>query len=60
LFTGPEALKAVSEDARAEILQLFPDIAEQTERTAARHIPTKGQRVLRLIARHVKNHTPLV
>ena len=60
LFTGPEALKAVSEDARAEILQLFPDIAEQTERTAARHIPTKGQRVLRLIARHARNNTPLV
>ncbi|MCT4579567.1 Hint domain-containing protein [Donghicola sp.] len=60
LFTGPEALKAVSEDARAEILQLFPDIAEQTERTAARHIPTKGQRVLRLIARHAKNHKALV
>jgi Ca2+-binding RTX toxin-like protein len=60
LFTGPEALKAVSEDARAEILQLFPDIAEQTERAAARHIPTKGQRVLRLIARHARNNTPLV
>ena len=60
LFTGPEALKAVSEDARAEILQLFPDIAEQTERTAARYIPAKGQRVLRLIARHAKNHKALV
>ena len=60
LFTGPEALKAVSEDARAELIALFPDITETTTRVAARLIPTKGKSLKRLVARHAKNQKALV
>lgn len=60
LFTGPEALKAVSEDARAEILELFPDIAAQTALLPARHIPEKGSLAKQLIARHLKNDKALL
>jgi Ca2+-binding RTX toxin-like protein len=60
LFTGPEALKAVSEDSRAEILKLFPDIAEQTALLPVRPIPEKGAWVKRLVERHTKNNKALV
>ncbi|NVO29326.1 hypothetical protein HJ526_18040 [Donghicola sp. C2-DW-16] len=60
LFTGPEALKSVSEDTRAELIALFPDIEATTERVAARHILSKGRSVQRLIARHAKNQKELV
>ncbi|PZX14570.1 Hint domain-containing protein [Celeribacter halophilus] len=60
LFTGPEALKAVSEDARAEILELFPDIATQTALLPARHIPQKGGMVKRFVERHAKNNKALM
>ncbi|MGY9039872.1 MAG: Hint domain-containing protein, partial [Rhodobacterales bacterium] len=49
LFTGPEALKAVTEDARAEILELFPDIATRTALLPLRHIPEKGAWVKHLV-----------
>lgn len=60
LFTGPEALKAVSEDARAEILQIFPDIEEQTALIPARLIPQKGRVVKRFVERHAKNNKALM
>jgi hypothetical protein len=60
LFTGPEALKAISEDARAEILELFPDIATQTALLPARHIPQKGRMVKRFVERHAKNNKSLM
>ncbi|WP_417247872.1 Hint domain-containing protein [Celeribacter sp.] len=60
LFTGPEALKAVSEDARAEILALFPDIETQTALLPARHIPEKGNSVKRFVERHAKNNKALL
>jgi len=59
LFTGPEALKAVSEDARAEILELFPRIAEEADRVPARPIPHKGALAKQLVARHMKNKRPV-
>lgn len=60
LFTGPEALKAVSEDARAEILELFPNIAAQTAALPVRHIPGKGAWTKQLVARHAKNNKALM
>ncbi len=61
LFTGPEALKAVSPEARAEIEALFPEIAEAGYRPVpARPIPKTGKQVSQLVARHVKNDMALV
>ncbi|SFR37058.1 Hint domain-containing protein [Yoonia tamlensis] len=60
LFTGPEALRAVSAEAREEILTLFPELAVQTHRVIpANPIPT-GKQQRRLLARHAKNAKPLL
>ncbi len=60
LFTGPEALKAVSDQARAEILKLFPELEGQADGPpAARPIPL-GKKQKQLVARHCKNEKPLL
>jgi hypothetical protein len=58
LFTGPEALNAVSPEAREEILGLFPGLNTSAARTSARFIPV-GKLQKRIIARHAKNDQPL-
>ncbi|WP_417268743.1 Hint domain-containing protein [Celeribacter sp.] len=60
LFTGPEALKAVSAESRAEILDLFPDIETQAALIPARQIVEKGTLARKLVARHVKNNKALI
>ena len=60
MFTGPEALKAVSPESRAEIETLFPEIcAEGFKPTSARYIPQKGKLVEKLVQRHQANKKPL-
>ena len=60
LFTGQEALKAVSPAARAEILALFPQIAEAGyEPVPARFIPS-GRMQKQAVARHLKNKQPVL
>ena len=61
LFTGPEALKSISDEALKEILTLFPEIARLDYKPcAARLIPEKGKHVKRLVERHRKNCQPLM
>jgi hypothetical protein len=56
LFTGPEALKAVSPGARKEIAALFPQCLDPSFAPAsARYIPKSGKRVAKLVARHQAN-----
>lgn len=61
LFTGPEALKAVSSEARREIFALFPEL-EDREYTPqpARFIPEKGKHMREFVARLAKNVKPAV
>ena len=61
LFTGPEALKAISPEARTEITALFPKIAkpEFNPRPAAL-IPCRTKKVKHLLERHTKNRKPLL
>ncbi len=60
LFTGPEALKAVSAESREEIIALFPKIAAPGYvATPARLIPEKGKFMNQLVARHAKNEKAL-
>ncbi|WP_237763524.1 Hint domain-containing protein [Falsirhodobacter sp. alg1] len=60
LFTGPEAMRAVSPEARAEILHLFPGImAPDFIGKAARYIPEKGKLMKKLAQRHQQNARPL-
>ncbi|MFD1798058.1 Hint domain-containing protein [Paracoccus aurantiacus] len=59
LFTGPEALKAVSEDARVEILTLFPELEHaECHALSSRQIPS-GRMSRKLVFRHLKNRKPL-
>lgn len=61
LFTGPEALKAVSPESRAEIQTLFPEICTPSFRPhSARFIPAKGKQIKRLVQRHRLNDKPLL
>ncbi|MEX3016656.1 Hint domain-containing protein [Gymnodinialimonas hymeniacidonis] len=61
LYTGPEALKAVSTEAREELLTLFPRIGEASfAGHPARPIPEKGKRMRKLVQRHRINNKPLI
>ncbi|MDB6178018.1 Hint domain-containing protein [Paracoccus sp. Z330] len=63
LFTGPEALKGVSEAAREEILALFPQLAEigsQVEILNPARPLVSGRRGRKLAARHLANAKPMV
>ncbi len=61
LFTGPEALKGVSPQARGEILDLFPSLMRPGYiPDAARRIPARGGQIRRLVHRHLKNDQPLI
>lgn len=58
LFTGPETLKAISPEAREEIMAIFPEIADLDYKpTPARYIP-EGKQQKHLMARHLKNNKP--
>lgn len=60
LFPGPNALMAVSPEAREEILTIFPEVAELGFTPCpARPIPS-GKHQKRLVARHRKNGKPLL
>ena len=60
LLTGPEALKAVSPEARTEIKTLFPEICEPGfAPVSARYIPEEGKNIKRLVQRHVQDKKPL-
>lgn len=60
LFTGPEALKAISVEAREEILTIFPEIAQLNYTPhPARYIPP-GKLQRQLVERHAKNNKPVL
>lgn len=58
LYTGPEALKAVSPEARQEILNIFPEVTDLNYvPEPARFIPSKRLQK-KLVERHLKNGKP--
>ena len=60
LLTEPEAMKALSPEARREIKALFPEIENlDYEREPALFIPT-GRMQKHLIERHRKNERPVL
>lgn len=58
LLVGPEALKSVGIAARAEILTLFPELADHAA-VPARTV-TSGRMARKLAVRHLQNQRPLV
>ncbi|WP_170477796.1 Hint domain-containing protein [Ruegeria arenilitoris] len=59
LFFGPLVMAAVSEEARHELVLLFPDIAKRSVMVAASYIPD-GSRQKKLVERHAFNNKPLL
>ena len=60
LFTGPEALKAVTPAGRMEIETLFPEISNADFKpTPTCYIPQKGRLVRKLVERHQANNKSL-
>lgn len=60
LFTGPQALKSVPREARAELEALFPEMAMlDYEAISAAFIPS-GKLQKELIARHLKNAKSMI
>lgn len=60
LFTGPEALMALNNDARDEILTIFPQVAHLNYAPEpVRYIPS-GRRQKQLVSRHAKNAKPFL
>ena len=60
LYTGPEALKAVSGAARREILALFPHLSDPGFRSTGARRLLNGREGRKLAQRHVKNSRQLV
>jgi len=58
LFTGPEALAAMPDETRQEMLLLFPEIATHAAMDPACLIP-EGRRQKKLVERHILNNKPL-
>jgi hypothetical protein len=61
LYLGEQAMIALSAAARAELVQLFPDLADGVPQSLTqRALPfAVGKRAKALIRRHVKNNRPL-
>lgn len=60
LFTGPEALKSVPDEARIEIFEIFPWLAGCDDRPEPAVIIPPGKMQKQLVARHLKNQKPLL
>ena len=60
LLPGPQALDMMGDDARLEILTIFPDLATSSDLfPAARAIPV-GRQQRKLVERHLMNHQQLI
>ncbi len=60
LYTGPEALKALSPEAREEILTILPETASLDYAPEPARIIPSGKLQKKLIERHQKNGKPLL
>ena len=60
LFTGVQAMQSVSDEARAEIFEIFPELKSgPTDTQSARRIPD-GRRQKNLVERHLHNSKPFL
>ena len=61
LYLGPQALKAITPQARAEVVALFPEVLrDDFVPTSARQLPAKGKTIANLVARHKRNNHALI
>lgn len=59
-FCGPIALAAIGEEAREELLTLFPELRQPNEVGAFARPVAAGRLQKRMVARHKKNKKPIV
>ena len=60
MFTGPEALKSVGRQARREILDLFPELADADYRPVPARELAPGRKARQLASRHARNGSALI
>lgn len=60
LYTGPQAMRAVGDDARREILVLFPELLDPSFRPVGARKLLNGREGRKLAERHVQNHRDLM
>lgn len=60
LYTGPEALKSVGENARKEIFSLFPELDDDSFVPEAARYLAPNRMARKLAKRHVQHSKPLV
>ncbi|PIE16126.1 MAG: calcium-binding protein [Rhodobacterales bacterium] len=58
LLTGPQALKGLTPEARAEILSIFPELAEWNPALRSARLIPSGKQQKKLVYRHLKNSRP--
>lgn len=60
LFTGPVAPASISEEAKAEIFELFPELMDRSYKPSAARVLLSGRQARKLVVRHIQNGKPLV
>ena len=60
MFTGPQALKSVSQAARAEIFALFPQLADKDYAPQGARTLASGRMGRKLVSRHIQHRKVLV
>ncbi|TJZ91767.1 Hint domain-containing protein [Paracoccus gahaiensis] len=60
MFTGPQALKSVSQAARAEIFALFPQLRDRDHAPQGARVLASGRMGRKLVSRHIQHRKVLV
>ncbi|MFV0294428.1 MAG: Hint domain-containing protein [Paracoccus sp. (in: a-proteobacteria)] len=55
LYTGPQALKVLPQEAVCEIFEIFPQLKQCSESPVTARMFIRGQQARKLIRRHIKN-----
>ena len=59
LYTGPEAIKSLSQDAREEVFAIFPELTEVDYEALSARPLVSGRKGRQLAVRHQNNRKPL-
>lgn len=60
LFTGPEAMRSLTEESKREVFMLFPALEDPAfVSEPARLLPEKGRMMMKLAQRHQQNGAPI-
>ena len=60
LFTGEQALEAMSIEARIELFSLFPQLALAQRETPSARPLAPGRKARKMVDRHIKNQRPIL